>query len=159
MAVLLAASNTVCQAQALPATQGETLNGKPIVLAQAVRGHVTVLVASFSKQAGPACDDWIKTLRGDSALASSAVYEVAMLQQAPGFVRGIIKSAQRRQTPADFQEHFVILTQDEKLWRSWIGVTTDNDPWVVLLDPAGRVLWHGHGTSGSLETLLKAALR
>jgi hypothetical protein len=39
-----------CPAQSLPSTAGETLSGKPIVLADAVRGRTAVLVAGFSRQ-------------------------------------------------------------------------------------------------------------
>jgi hypothetical protein len=157
--VVLASALAVGHAQTLPATTGETLTGQPLALAQAVKGHAVVLIASFSKDAGSGADAWAKAVRQDSALAGVAAYEAAMLEKAPGFIRGMIKSGLRKQVPVGVQDHFVVLTQDEPLWRSYFGVSTDKEPYVVLLDASGRVLWHGHGDAQSLEPLLRAALR
>ena len=146
-------------AQTMPATAGETLSSHHIVLAQAVSGHPALLAACFSKEAGPSCGEWVKHARTDPALAGVAVYEIAMLGRAPGFIRGTIESGMRKGLSVPQQDQFVVLTQDEPQWRSYFGVTTDKDAWVVLVDPAGRILWHGHGAAANLEPLLKAALK
>ena len=52
-----------CLAQSLPSTAGETLSGKPIVLADAVRGHTAVLVAGFSREGGNGTGDWVKAIQ------------------------------------------------------------------------------------------------
>jgi hypothetical protein len=38
-------------------------------------------------------------------------------------------------------------------------VNNDKEPWVVLIDASGRVVWHGHGAAAGLEALLRQALR
>lgn len=145
--------------QTLPSTQGESLSGRPIVLAEAVRNHPALIIAGFSRAAGPACGDCDKAVRADSRLAGRAVYQMAMLEQAPSLLRGVIKSPMRKHLSTDQQDHFVVLTQDEKLWRSYFGVTSDQDSWIVLIDASGQVLWHGLGAASNLGPLLKAALR
>jgi hypothetical protein len=145
-------------AQTLPATAGETLSGKRIVVADAVRGHMAVLIVGFSKDAGPKSGEWAKVVRADPALAGAAVYQIASLEQAPGFIRGMIKSGIRKGVSPAEQENFVVLTQEEKVWRSYLGVADDKQPYVVLLDPAGQSRWHGHGEAKDLEPQLKAAL-
>jgi hypothetical protein len=149
----------VCAAQSLPGTEGETLGGHRVVVAQAIRGHVAVLIAGFSKDAGDACGAWGKAVHADPALKSAEVYQLVMLEEAPRILRPMIKSGMRKGMSAAEQEQFIILTQDEKLWRSYFGVDNDKEPWVVLIDAGGRVLWHGHGSARGLEPLLKAALR
>ena len=129
------------------------------MLAEAVRGHAAVLVASFSKEAGAGSDDWAKAVEADPALPGVAIYRAAMLEQAPGFVRGFIKSALRKQLSSTQQQHFAVLSKDEKLWREYFGVTTDRDPYIVLLDASGQIRWHGHGLAKELEPLLKTSLR
>lgn len=147
----------VGRAQSMPATAGETLSGKKLVLAEAVKGHAAVLVMGFSREAGDGCGVWAKALHGDVAMVGVDVYEAAMLEKAPGFVRGMIKSGMRKGlTPAQ-QDAFVVLTQDETLWRSYLQVTEEKDPYVVLLDGSGNVVWHGHGAAAGLEPLLRAA--
>ncbi len=155
MTLLLAAA---CPGQAIPATVGQTLTGKPIVLPEAIHGHAAVFVASFSKEAGPAADAWAKAVRADPALAGVAVFEAAMLERAPGLIRKMVVSSIRKQTPAALQNSFIVFSDDEAKWRSYLGVTADKDPWVLLFDAAGKVVWHGHGASADLEPLLKAAL-
>jgi hypothetical protein len=145
--------------QSMPVTVGETLSGKKLVLAEAIKGHTAVLVIGFSREAGDGCGVWAKALHGDAAMAGVPVYEAAMLEKAPGFVRGMIKSGMRKGlTPAQ-QDAFVVLTQDEKLWRSYLQVTEEKDPYVVLLGAGGNVRWHGHGAADGLEPLLRAAKR
>ena len=161
LAIMLGAAagaGGVCICQALPATEGETLSGRRIVLAEVVRGHAGVLVAGFSKDVGTACGDWAKAIRADPALAGVPVYEVSQLAGAPSFIRGTIKSSMRKGLSPAEQDNFVVLTQDDKLWRSYFDVTADKDPYVVLLDASGRAVWHGHGSARDLEPLLKPAL-
>jgi hypothetical protein len=148
-----------CEAQLAPATEGETLGGHRVAVAQAIRGHVAVLIASFSKDAGDECGAWFRAVHADPALGSAEVYQLVMLERAPGFVRPMIKSGMRKGLSPAEEEQFVILTQDEKLWRSYFGADNDKEPWVVLIDAASRVIWHGHGSAQVLEPLLRQALR
>jgi hypothetical protein len=67
-----------CLAQSLPATAGETLSGK-VVLADAVCGHTTILVAGFSREGGAGTGDWVKTIHADPAFAKATVYLVVPL--------------------------------------------------------------------------------
>jgi hypothetical protein len=157
LAVVLCLVPVLARAQTMPATSGETLSGKRLVLADAIRGHAAALVFGFSKDAGDPCGQWAKTLHADPAMAGVLVYQVASLEQAPGFVRGMIKSSMRKGVSTEDQDHFLVFTQDEKLWRGYFGVSNDKDPWVVFLDPTGKVLWHGHGDAKSLEPLLSKA--
>lgn len=147
----------LCLSQSLPATVGETLSGRRVMLSEAARGHTTVLVAAFSREGSAGASAWAHAVRADSALAGAAVYQIAMLESVPGFVRRIIASNLRKRLSPAEQDNFAVLTQDEKLWRSYFDVTVDQDPYVVLIDANGKVLWRRHGPV-SLEPLLKATL-
>jgi hypothetical protein len=146
------------QAPVMPTTAGETLSGKKIVLADAVRGHAVVLVAGFSHDGGIACGDWMKAIRGDAALAGVDVYEIAMLEGAPGLFRGMIKSGMRKGISLAEQERMVVLTQDDKLWEKYFQVSNGQVPQVMLLDEKGNVVWHGQGAAGAVEPQLRAAV-
>jgi hypothetical protein len=156
---IMAVNSLLGQSTAMPLTPGETLSGRRIDLTEALRRHTALLVMSFSREAGNGCNAWARSVRADAALDGVTVYQAAMLERAPGLLRGVIKSAMRKGLTASEQDHYVILAQDEKLWRSYFGVTADKDPYVVLIDAAGRVRWRGHGESRDLEPLLKAALK
>lgn len=147
-----------CFAQALPSTAGETLSGKPIVLSDAVRGRTAVLVAGFSREGGNGTGDWMRAIQADPAFSKATVYSVAMLAGAPGFIRGMIRNGMKKGLSPGAQDRFVVLTDDEKLWRTYFGVTTDKEPYVLLLDAQGQTLWHGHGYAAILEPKVRAAL-
>ena len=143
----------------MPQTAGTTLSGKAVTLAEAVRGQRVVLVAGFSRSGGSGTGAWVKAVDGDPALKGVAVWQVAMLAGAPGFVRGMIQSGMRKGLTAAEQERFVVLAEDEAAWRSYFGVTEDDVPYVMLLDAAGKVLWRGHGAGAGLEPALRGAVK
>jgi hypothetical protein len=157
-AALLSVTVPACLAQFLPATAGETLSGKHIVLADAVRGHTVILVAGFSREGGAGTGDWMKAIHADPVFANAIVYQVAMLAGAPGFIRGMIRSGMKKGLSAAEQDRFVILIDDEKLWRTYFGVTADKEPYAALLNPEGKVLWRGHGSAANTEPQLGAAM-
>ena len=145
-------------AQALPATAGETLSGKQIVLADVLRGHTAVLVAGFSREGGAGTGDWVKALRADPALSGALIYQIAQIAGAPGFMRGMIRNGMKNGlTPAQ-QETFVVLTEGQRAWKDFFGVGTDKEPYVLMLDPSGKVLWRGHGPA-SMEPQMRESLR
>jgi hypothetical protein len=156
---LLALMCAVCgAAQSLPTTEGETLSGKNIILSQAMQGHTTILVAGFSREGGNRTGAWMKAIQADPALTHVSVYQVAMLAGAPALLRGMIRSGMKKGVaPAD-QDRFVVLTRDEQPWRSYFQVSTDQDPYVMLIGVNGAVLWRGHGDPAALEPQLRAAL-
>ncbi len=152
-------SSVLCGAQALPHTSGETLSGRHAVLADELRGHASIVVAGFSREAGDKCGAWAKAIQADAAMAKATVYQIAMLEGAPALLRGMIKSGMKKGVPAAEQDRFVVLTQDEKQWRQYFGVTDDKDPYVGLLDSSCKVLWRGHGQAAQLEPQLRGALK
>jgi hypothetical protein len=158
LAMFLSVVALYAQAPVMPATAGETLSGKKIVLADAVRGHTVVLVAGFSHDGGIACGDWMKAIRDDAALAGMDVYEIAMLEGAPGIFRGVIKSGMRKGISSADQERTVILTQDDKSWEKFFEVSNGQEPQVMLLDAQGNVVWRGHGTANAVEPQLRNAM-
>ena len=89
---------------------------------------------------------------------SVTAYQIAMLEGAPGFIRGAIKNGIRKGLTAAEQDRFLVLTQDEKLWQKYFEVSTDKDPYVVMIDAKGNIVWHGHGAAANLEPLLRVSL-
>ena len=144
--------------QSMPATAGETLSGKHIVLADAVRGHSAVLVAGFSHEGGTQTGDWMKAIHADSALSGVDAYQVAMLGGAPSFIRGTIKSGMRKGLSNAQQDWVIVITQDQDQWKKYFDVSDDKVPYVMLLDGQGNVLWHGHGSPDGQEAQLRAVV-
>ena len=144
--VCLAAEPALAPGTAFPRLTGKSLNGNEVVLPDASAGKPSLLILTFSKAAGDRSRKWteqfVKDFPDDSRATS---YSVAMLSSAPGFVRGMIRSAMKRGTPEKLRPRTVIVTSDDKPWKERIGVTNDKDPYLVLLDSKGQVVWMNHG--------------
>src|ERR1700674_380011 len=84
-----------CFGQAMPATAGEMMSGKKIVLADEGGGHAAVLVAGFSREGGNGTGAWVKAIHSDPLISGFAVYQVAMIAGAPSLIRGMIKSGMK----------------------------------------------------------------
>jgi hypothetical protein len=98
-------------------------------------------------------------MHSDHAFNDVAIYQVAMLAGAPSLLRGVIKNGMKKGLAPAEQDHFVVLVQDEILWRRYFDVSADKDPYVVLIDASAKILWHGHGAAAELEPQLRAAWR
>jgi hypothetical protein len=158
MGLLFLAAEAACLGQSLPPTVGESLSGKQSAVADTIRGKKAVLVASFSRESGDGATIWMHALAADPVLAQVELRQLVMLGQAPGFVRGFIKSAMRKGMPQANQDRTFVLTADEKSWRAFFGVTGDKDAYVVVLDAGGNLLWRGHGREQDLEATVRQAL-
>jgi hypothetical protein len=144
-----------------PRIRGETLNGKPINLPEATAGKLTVLVLGFNKQGGQQTGVWAKHLSQDFGTDPSFTsYTVAVLEDAPALLRGMIKSGIRSGTPGSERDHVVTTVSGEAAWKKFLRVKQKDVPYLVLLDSDGKVRWTGHGPfeQGQYETL-KAAVR
>jgi len=144
IAILIAVA--ACAQTVAPALRGETLDGRKTTLAEAGAGKTTLLVLGFSKKAGDVSNAWRDHFAADFGADSRANYfVVAFLEDAPGLVRGMIKSAMRSGTPQAQRPHFLVVTSDEAVWKKFVHVEDDKVPCVVLLDGAGKVRWAWNG--------------
>lgn len=145
-------------AQSMPATAGETLSGKHIRPSDVVKGRAAILIAGFSHDGGMRCGAWMKAVEGDPALKDATVLELAMLEKAPGILRGMIKSGMRKGLSAPEQDRIVVITQDQAKWEKLFAVGDDKDPYALLLNAKGEVVWRGHGQAADLEPEMRKAL-
>jgi hypothetical protein len=133
-------------AESLPRLEGETLSKKAIVLPDAVHGKIALLVMGFSKKGGQATGPWEKQFKNDfGADQRYAVYPVAVLEDVPRFIRGMITNGIRSNTPPAEQDNFVILVHGEQDLKHFVGYSAPDDAYLLLLDAKGEIRWRGHG--------------
>ena len=142
--MLLVASSL--SAQVIPHTEAETLSGKKIVLPDAASGHPAVFIVGFSRAGGDSSGRWGKQLRQEFTTDSNVqIYSVAELQDAPKMVRGMIRHSMRGNIPQSEQDTFVVLYQDEDVWKKLADFSDPNDAYMLLVDSMGRIRWRTHG--------------
>jgi hypothetical protein len=130
--------------QVIPHTEAETLSGNKVVLPDV--GHSAIFIVGFSHAGGESSGRWDKELRQDLARDSTLrIYSVAELQDAPRMVRGMIRHGMRGSVPKNEQDSFVLLYQDEDVWKRLADFSDADDAYILLVDSAGNIRWRTHG--------------
>jgi ATP synthase subunit 10 len=142
------------QAQSIPHTEAETLAGKKIVLPDAFAAHPAILVIGFSRSGGDSAGRWSKQLRQDLAADKNVrIFSVAELQDAPKLARGLIRHGMRGGIPQNEHDSFVLLYQDEDVWKKLADFSDTNDAYVLLVNPNGAIRWRAHGKAPDAQTV------
>lgn len=132
----------------LPLLETTCLSGRQAKLPAEAQGKAALLIFGFSKASKENSMPWEKEVDADYASNSRcAVYVLADLSGAPGFIRGFIKSAMRSDCSPSLQDRFLILTKDSALWKKSVAydATAPDDAYLLLLDPSGQISFLQHG--------------
>jgi len=130
----------------IPKAHGTSLAGTAVMLPDALKGKVGVLVLGFSHASQEQVANWGRLITADYGQASGLAYfEIPMLGGAPKMVRGMIIKGMGSSVPAAERPHFIPLTEDDKPWRAVAHYDKANDAYVLLVDGEGVVLWQTQG--------------
>jgi hypothetical protein len=142
----IASAQTLRPGTPIPQIKGTTLEEQAIILPDAVRGKVTLLIITFSKAAGELGRGWsdpfLKDYPQDDKVTS---YAIAMLEDVPLLLRGMVRGGIKRGVPLSMRRRFLTVTQDENQWKQYVGLKNDKDPYLILLDGNSQVQWIHHG--------------
>lgn len=148
-------------AQSIPHVQADTLSGGKISLPGAVLGHPAIITIGFSRAGGDAASRWGRELRKQlTGERDVHFFTVAVLQDAPKMVRGMIRHGMRGSVPKDEQEAFVLIYEGEDAWKTFAGFSGADDAYVVLVDSTGTPRARVHGKTPDEQSIgvLKNAL-
>jgi hypothetical protein len=131
---------------AIPATRATTLTGALVVLPDAVKGKVGVLVVGFTKDSKGPIQAWGRRLATDYPDESGVVYyELPVLASAPPLVRVTIEEQMKLSLSATEREHFLPITQNEAGWLAAAHYVKGDDAYVLLIGGDGVVRWQTQG--------------
>ena len=134
----------------IPKTAAESLAGQQMTLPESLKGHPSVVILGFSKSSQDTVKEWDKRVRKELGDGFD-VYQVAVLEDAPSFVRGMIKHAMKGSTPADRQGHFLVVVKGEAELKKAAGYSEADEAYLLLLDESGEIRWRTHGTANDGE--------
>jgi hypothetical protein len=145
----------------LPPLRGKDLADRTVVVPDSCRGRVTLLALGFTYGSRLAVEDWTKRFREDFGRDSLATfYEVPMIGGLSKLGKPFIQSGMRRGTPRELHGNVITVYGGTGPWKERLGYQEENEAYLVLLDPEGRVQWIGHGRFGPiLYDALAAATR
>jgi hypothetical protein len=133
----------------MPRGEGETRSGKKIPLPDDACGKIALLAIGFSRKGGNATRAWSNRFKKEfGADPRFAVYPVGELEGAPKFVPGMIVGSMRKGTPTADRDRFVTLFQATEELKRFVGFSTSDEAYLLLLDGNGTVQWRGHGLFG-----------
>ena len=156
----IAVAITIVLGAALPHTEAETLSGKKIVLPDAVNGRPTVVVVGFTKRSQSQTTAWSAQLAKDYGTEQRLQrYSIAVLDDVPGLIRGMVVSGIRRRVPPEQQDTFIMLTHDAKPWRDLAAITNADDAYVILFDNTAHVVAQTQGTVDSAYAPLQKEIQ
>ena len=163
-AMLFAASGpldaTAGTQQTIPRTQTTALDGKTVNLPDMMPGRATVLILGFGRKSVDATTAWEKPVRGSLAHAPEiGFYDMAMLAEVPGFVRGMVLHSIRNDVPDVLKPNFLPIFKDEDSWKRAAGYdeTHPDAAYVMLVDQRGTVRWSTHEAYNEERFALMAA--
>jgi hypothetical protein len=136
----------IAGAQTIPPFTGPTLANETVHLPPAAAGSKTILVLGFSKKSGDACKPWFDSVAAQlKAKPQVGYYEMPVLAAAPGFIRGMIVHNMRSSLSSDQQKHFAPIMENAEAWKAAVHFSAPDDPYVVIIDEHGSILWHDSG--------------
>ena len=141
---LACATSALCQS--IPPVKAKGLDESEVVLPNPGSQQYLIMVIGFSRKGGQVCGPWGKRLNADYPPTSPvAIYQIAELQDAPSFVRGMIVHGMRKGTPPAQQSHFVPIYDHEDEWKKATNFSSPDDAYILLAAPDGKILWQAHG--------------
>ncbi len=146
LAVIVWAVATVSVAQDLPKIEGESLAGHHVVLPDAASGKVAVLILGFSKASKTPTSAWGQRIETDFAETPDLVlYQLPVLEDVPGFIRGMVISNIKKGVPEERRGYFVPVLHGESDLKKLVNYREPDDAYLILLDRSGNIAYQMHG--------------
>lgn len=138
--------------QPMPKTEAESLSGHEVVLPLAVAGHPAVIVIGFSHSSSKTMERWDKQIGAEiTARAGVPLYNMAVIQDAPKFVRGMITHGMKAVVPAAGQDRFLTVVQGEEELKKAVNFSAGADTYIVVLDAAGNIVFLTRGEPSEIS--------
>jgi hypothetical protein len=130
----------------IPAVHGTVLSGEQVDLPDALKGKVGVLVVGFSQASRGQVTDWGKRLATDYRGSESVVYyEMPVLAGVPRLLRGYVLKKISEDVPDRAKARFLPVYGQEAEWKAAAEFGKADVAYVLVVDGAGAVRWHGSG--------------
>jgi hypothetical protein len=137
-------ATVIAASLALPAT---TLTGTARVFPRDAARPRAVFVVTFSKAASSAATEWTKMLRDRGV----PVFQVAVIDDVPGFMRGFVIRSMRSGVPEALQDHFWTVTDHRDEWKRLLDARDGKEPHVFMLEDGDRIVHVVHGSASAVK--------
>lgn len=144
--LLIFASLAYAQSQPMPRVEGESFAGRKVVLPDATKGHVAVLVFGFTKASKEPTRAWAEKILAEFGNQSGfELYQLPVLEDVPRLIRGMVISGIKKGVPERLRDHFVPIVEGESELKKLAGYKEPDDAYLVILDASGQIVHQTHG--------------
>jgi len=152
-----ALSTTAASGPVIPVLPVESLSSKQLSLPADLPDVPCVFIVGFSRASGGPTSDWSRLLRTRLPSDSVAIYSVAVIEDVPRWVRGLVVGSIRRGAPASTHDRFLLVTQGESAWKTLAAYSEPDTAYVLLTNAAHEVVWRiaGSPTEDKLAALVQ----
>lgn len=134
------------RSEQMPRITGKSLAGNQVSLPSATAGSVAILCIGFSHGSQSQVKPWRERATKEfQEEARVRVYSIAVLEDAPRFVRGMIVRGMKHGVPAQEHKSFLVLYRGEKELKQIAGFNHSGEAYILLLGPKGEIEWRRHG--------------
>jgi len=132
--------------QAMPRIEGENFAGQKVVLPDAARGHVAVLVFGFTRESKDPTGEWAARINSDfSEQAGFELYQLPVLEEVPLLHSRDGDLRQKRGVKENLRDHYVPIVQGEAELKKLVSYKEPDDAYLVVINPAGQIVQQTHG--------------
>ena len=130
----------------IPDIHSTDLTGKRVDLPAMLGQRAAVLVVGFSRESRDEATAWGTRLARDFGSSPDvAYYELAMLEDVPKLLRGLVLRSISRSVSERGKPHLLPLTSEEARWKAVTHFGNANDAYVLIVDSKGAVRWQAAG--------------
>lgn len=152
LTVATATSPLLKTGDTLPLLRGEFLNGKEARLPEAAQGKVAFLMLGFSYDSRFPVEQWASRFREEFGNHPGVTfYEIPMIGGMARMGKWFIDGGMRRGTPKSDYEHVITVYGGTDPWKQRLAVRNEKDAYLLLLDPAGNIVWRYSGKYDAAE--------
>ena len=131
----------------IPSLRGTTFAGTLVVLPEALKGKVGVLVMGFSRSSQDSARAWGKRLAERYPAGSGVVYyEMPVVAGVPSLLREWVLGRIRQSVSVSAREHFLPIFDHEAEWKQATHEVSGKEVTVLVVDSLGGVRWRHQGT-------------
>jgi len=150
LALLMVSALTVADSapgERIPDVHGTSFADQAVNLPAALQGKAAgILVLGFSRGSRDAVTGWATKIAADYRTSDVvAYYELPVVASVPGFVRGIVLRSIKSSAPERAHKRIVPITSNEAEWRTVVHYSQPDDPYVLVVDGQGNVVWQAQG--------------
>lgn len=127
-------------ADLFPTVPTESLLGAKAELPGMLKGRTTVLIVGFTHASQTETKAWSQRIGRDLD-----AYSVAVLQDVPRLVRGMVKGGIKDGVPQAQRDRYLLVFTGEKEIKAAAAFDRPDDACLLLLDPEGAIRWRFHG--------------